>query len=436
MKMSSLLANNLNMSESLSESTITTFNSQRTTPTNQVTDEQDKWLETCDLVGFKNEIEALGKELADNQGEADEQHLHKMMMWNRSLQLLGLLTLGTFPNPFTVICLSLATFSRWTMIGHHVCHGGYDKVDKTGRFHRFRFAVGSLYRRLVDWLDWMLPEAWNIEHNKFHHYSLNEDADPDLVEENLEGLRSANVPNFLKYLAFAFFMMTWKWFYYAPNTFSQMKLDEARRLGNEYPMKEGERPYMTIMAFRNIPAWLNFSELIFRVLMPYFVWQFILIPLPLYFLFGPTEYKYGMINLVLAEILTNVHSFIAVVTNHAGEDLYRFSGKCRPRSEHFYLRQVIGSVDFDTGNDYIDFMHGFLSYQIEHHLYPALSMLSYQRAQPRVKAICTKYGIPYRQENVFKRLKKTVDIMIGNAHMRPFPSAFEPQPEVDGETSS
>ena len=49
---------------------------------------------------------------------------------------------------------------RWTMIGHHVCHGGYNKQDDgTGRFTSHGFAIGSLKARVRDWLDWMLPEV-------------------------------------------------------------------------------------------------------------------------------------------------------------------------------------------------------------------------------------------------------------------------------------
>ena len=88
------------------------------------------------------------------------------------------------------------------------------------------------------------------------------------------------------------------------------------------------------------------------------------------------------------------------------------------------LSQVITSVNFRTGNgeggkvhgfraDLNDFFHGWLNFQIEHHLWPQLSMLSYQKAAPEVKAICAKHGVPYVQQNVFKRLKETADIMVG-----------------------
>jgi len=79
------------------------------------------------------------------------------------------------PNLVTAFFLSLWTFSRWTMIAHHTCHGGYDKCHPNKkRWNRFKFAVGSFWNRLCDWFDWMMPEAWNVEHNNRHHYCLSE----------------------------------------------------------------------------------------------------------------------------------------------------------------------------------------------------------------------------------------------------------------------
>merc|ERR1711956_14580 len=136
-------------------------------------------------------------------------------------------------------------------------------------------------------------------------------------------------------------------------------------------------------------------------------------------------YSNAVYNLLIAEVLTNLHGFLAVVTNHAGDDMYRFQDGCKAFSGSFFLRQVIASVDFQYGPDLCDFLHGYLNYQIEHHLWPNLSMLSYKRAQPIVKALCKTHGVPYVQENVFWRVKKTVDIMVGNASMMRFPEDWE-----------
>jgi fatty acid desaturase len=48
------------------------------------------------------------------------------------------------------------------------------------------------------------------------------------------------------------------------------------------------------------------------------------------------------------------------------------------------------SVNYKTGSDLNDFMHGYLNYQIEHHIWPDLTMLSYKKAQPLVKKVRAK----------------------------------------------
>jgi len=52
-------------------------------------------------------------------------------------------------------------------------------------------------------------------------------------------------------------------------------------------------------------------------------------------------------------------------------------------------------------------------------------MLSYQKAGPLVREICDRHGVPYIKENVFWRVKKTVDIMVGTASMKWFPESYE-----------
>ena len=56
-------------------------------------------------------------------------------------------------------------------------------------------------------------------------------------------------------------------------------------------------------------------------------------------------------------------------------------------------------------------------------------MLSYRKAQPVVESICKKHGVPYIKHNVFYRLWKLVEIMVGSASMRKYPVAFEHKPD-------
>ena len=44
---------------------------------------------------------------------------------------------------------------------------------------------------------------------------------------------------------------------------------------------------------------------------------------------GGLYYRHALLNMVLAETLSNVHSFIIIATNHCGDDLYRFDSPCK-----------------------------------------------------------------------------------------------------------
>jgi len=391
---------------------------------------QDEWIVSLDHEAFKKEIMDLGKRIEKNQGVDDVAHLQKLCFWSNACAIVGLSTMWLSVNPLSIIALSLWTFSRWTMIAHHTGHGGYNRADETGYFNSRGFAQGSLFKRATEWFDWMLPEAWNIEHNNLHHYRLGEIDDPDLVERNLQFVRELKAPMAVKYGIVFFLMCTWKWFYYAPNTYKELKIAEMRKAGT--PITKAMRPSdaFTIKAFvdnmwnKNAMQWYSFKDLIMNVLGPYLVFHFILLPLPTLFI-SQQSFIYSCLNLIAAEILTNIHSFVVISTNHAGKDLYKFDAGCIPNSSTFFMRQIVSSTNFKTGGDLNDFLHGWLNYQIEHHVWPNLSALSYQRAAPELKSICLKFGVPYVQESVWTRLQKTVDIMVGNSNQRQFPSDLE-----------
>lgn len=391
----------------------------------------DEWIQNLDLRAFAADIKALGNKLEKQQGQEDVDHLNKMIAWSNACAFVGLITMGYFPmNFWTAFALSTWTLTRWTMIAHHVCHGGYDKCHPNKkRWNRFVFALGSPWRRICDWLDWMLPEAWNVEHNNRHHYCLSEIDDPDLLENNVKSLREWEGPMIMKYIVVLLNMMTWKWQYYAPNTYKELKLAQYRKEGKKVP-KNAEDAVTVKTLLTEGTEFYTLSDFLVNVVGLYFVFHFVLLPLPYFFVgqylgVGHEMFFNALCNLILAEFITNLHSFIVIVTNHAGNDLYRFYQHCRPFSGSFFLRQILASANFNTGSDINDFLHGFLNYQIEHHLWPNLSMRSYQKAAPLVKEICKKHNVPYVQENILKRLKKTVDIMCGTTSMKTFPAHYE-----------
>ncbi len=344
-----------------------------------------------DAHAFAADLDALRKRARASLSREDLDHRGRMAAWGRLSTLAGLATAWLAPNPVSIVLLSTGVFARWAMIAHHTLHRGYDHVPGAAPRQTSRgFAAG--WRRWVDWLDWIDPRAWAHEHNHLHHYRLGEEEDPDLLERNVAWMEEQGWSPLARHAMVLFFMFTWKWSYYAPNTLRAL-------LGSDRSLAQ----MWTLPAF-----WT-------RCVLPYGLWRFVVLPL-LFLPLGPWAVGSVLVNVVLAELLSNLHSFVVIVTNHAGSDLHRFAGPMGDKAE-FYRRQVVGSTNFQTGGELNDFLHGWLNYQIEHHLFPDLPMSTLARIQPEVKALCEKHGLPYVQESVWTRLRKTVDIAVGRAHM-------------------
>ncbi len=372
-------------------------------------------LPDIDYKGFADALNQLKKEVMENLGEDDIKHLQKIERWGKICSILGYSTSWIIPNPISAFLISQGNLTRWANTTHHISHKGYDRVPNIPEKYKSKnYAVGN--RRFIDWLDWIVPEAWNYEHNFLHHYHTGEIRDPDLVEKTMNDIRNSKVPILIKYALIVFFMTTWKFTYYAPNTLWILNNSKNKKVGKRSELIEDVKPgtYPGLKMF--IPFTKNWFSFMSRCIIPYTSIRFVLIPL-LFLPLGVNASFFVFINSILAELITNIHGFIIITPNHTGNDLYRFDKPISDQAE-FYVRQVTGSVNYHTGNDLLDFSQGWLNYQIEHHLFPDIPMLKYQQIQPRVKEICEQFGVPYVQESVFKRFGKLVDIITGRGTMR------------------
>ena len=109
-----------------------------------------------------------------------------------------------------MVLIAVHRYGNFTMLAHHSLHGAWDQ--KSGAAFPKACTAG-----VVDWLDWIFLAAWNVEHNKEHHYHLNEFTDSDYVQRNTTGIREIIQSVLARYIAVIANAMMWKWYYYASN---------------------------------------------------------------------------------------------------------------------------------------------------------------------------------------------------------------------------
>ncbi len=352
-------------------------------------------------------------------GQEDLDHLLKLEKWGRAATLSGFfmiyvvtslevsIDLSTFGfwtlGIIAAVLIGVGNVARWADVTHPILHGAYDKVPNVPKqYTKAGYARGN--NRFLHCNDWIKPEAWEYEHNIMHHYHLGEDDDPDNVERNMQWLIQSKTPMWLRRVFVYIFAATWKFTYYAPNTLRILENKERRK------RREPE-----ITTYDMSPYTENGAKLWKDYYLPYALTKFVALPL-LFIPLGWGAVGSALIIMLMAEAYANLHSFLVIVPNHSAGDIYQFSEPHKSQGE-FYLRQIMGSVNYNTGTDLIDFSQGFLNYQIEHHLFPNIPHSYYQKMQPLVKEVCKKHNIEYRQDCVWKRIGMTVDLMVGKTKL-------------------
>lgn len=363
---------------------------------------------------FSAELRALGAALRADRRPEDVHHFRRILWVGRALGLLGLATCWMGVNPLSVVALAISLSIRWTVVAHHILHGAFDGHPGAPASWSSR-AFGEGPRRVLDWFDWMPPGAWRYEHNSLHHHRLGEVHDPDVPEEVFGWLRRAALPRPVAVPLVLLSAMFWRIFYYGPNCVRQAYARELRESGGPYDPSD-----MRLWSLRHPLGRRVWRE----SLLPVLAWRFGL-PTLLALPFGASVAVAVLVNLLLAELLCGLHTFVIVVPSHAGGDVLRFDTPPRGRDEA-ELRQIFGTVDFGTGGVVRDVLHGYLNYQVAHHVWPDLSPAQLVRAQPALAELCARHGVPYRQESVWVRLGRLLKNILGEEDMVRVPSLLGP----------
>jgi fatty acid desaturase len=74
----------------------------------------------------------------------------------------------------------------------------------------------------------------------------------------------------------------------------------------------------------------------------------------------------------------------------------------------FFRRQVLTSRNVKPGR-VTDYVYGALTYQIEHHLFPAMPRNQLGRARLVVKAFCAEQAVPYHETSIAQSFREIVE---------------------------
>jgi len=357
---------------------------------------------------FAKELNDLQHRLRKSVGYDDVKYIRNAEIAGRLCTIAGFASAWFFINPISITLIAIGQLARWG-IAHHILHRAFDNIPGVPtRFKGSRFGRG--WRRMFDWNEWMLPAAFQHEHN-VHHVYTGAHEDPDVVEANVEFIRSSNKPRWVKYLMTIVIALTWRLTYYAPGTFIQLR----RR---EKGLKPTRYHFDSMLIFAHIFSPFSREGLAFwgYCILPTLLSRFVLFP-ALFYPLGMHAVINVLVTVIAAELLCNLYTFCLIASSHTGEDVYRFDVGTRGQPD-FYRHQLLGTVNYKRGPIVRDYLQMWINYQIEHHIFPNLPPSKYSQCANEVEAICNRHGVPYRWEHLHKRVWCMVDVVVGKRTMQ------------------
>ncbi len=310
-------------------------------------------------------FDAIRKEIEDQLGERDAAYIRRIITLQRRLMVGGRVVLfaSAFPPAWVLgtLMLGIGKIIENIEIGHNVMHGQWDWMNDP-----------EIHSSSWEWDTIQPAEQWKHSHNYIHHTLTNV-----LGRDNDVGYGILRVTSDQKWrpshignpLWNALLATLFQW------GVGVHDLDiEAIRKGTK-DKKELRRQLKQIG--KKVRQQAGKDYLLFPLLT------------------GPFWATTLTAN-ATANLMRNLWAYLVIFVNHFPDGCEHFTVEELENETkgQWYLRQILGAANF-RGRKFTHFMAGYLSYQVEHHLFPDLPSIRYPQIAERVKPICEEFDIPY-----------------------------------------
>ena len=353
------------------------------------------------------EFDAIHAEVYAELGDRDARYIRSTIRLHRRLVLAArILLLGSRYKALWLAgtaSLSLAKILENMEIGHNVMHGQWDWMNDP-----------DINSRNWDWDTASPAEAWRHSHNYEHHTFTNiRGKDRDL------GYEIMRIDPHQKwhpvYLLQPFYNLILMGFFEWGVALHDLNGDAIRK---------GEKPRRQVMEELKAIGVKARRQ---------FVKDYVAFPALSAAICGRRSFKTTVAADFTANIIRNVWAYSIIFCGHFPDQTFTFSEDevAEETRGGFYVRQLLGAANIE-GGPLFHLLAGNLSFQVEHHLFPDMPSSRYAEIAPRVRGICSRYGLPYNTGPLHRQLgtvhRTILRLAFPGGRPRPKPGPYRPEP--------
>ncbi|ORI15878.1 acyl-CoA desaturase [Rhodococcus sp. 1163] len=330
-------------------------------------------LTDADVEALGVELDAIRRDIESSRGERDAKYIRNTIRFQRALEIGGRATLfASRKRPAWLLgagLLGAAKIIENMELGHNVMHGQWDWMNDP-----------EIHSTSWEWDNTGPSAHWKQTHNYIHHkYTNILGMDDDVGYGLLRVTRDQRWKPFnLGNPVFNLLLQLFFEYGVAAQHLELGKVAKGRIPREEFVQKRRE----------------VLEKVGRQVVKDYVVYPA---------LTGPA-WKSTMTANLLANMIRNVWTNTVIFCGHFPDGAEKFT-KSDMEGEtqgQWYLRQMLGSANFDAG-PVMEFMSGNLCYQIEHHLFPDLPSNRLREIKVRVVQLAEKYDLPYTTGSIGKQ---------------------------------
>lgn len=308
---------------------------------------------------------------------------------NLSLYIKSLIMISAYAVPFVLLCtgffeskliwlllailmgFSMATIGMCVM--HDANHGSYSKSDRLNKIVGF-FSMAFLAGNALN---------WKIQHNLIHHTFTNvHDHDEDI--SSLGFLRFDPHDPHKKIHRFQFL---YAWFFYGLMTLMWSTVKDFKQV-----IRYNRAGYLK-------DAGTTFGkELTIIIVSKILYYLYMLIP---YFLVPEMTFGNWLIGYVVLHYVAGLTLALVFQLAHVTAENHYPLPESGMMETSFVEHQLMTTMNFATQSRVVSYLVGGLNFQVEHHLFPAISHIHYPKISKIVEQTTKEYNIPYHSGKSF-----------------------------------
>lgn len=334
-------------------------------------------LTTADIEALGVELDAIRSDVEDSLGERDAAYIRRTIKFQRALEVLARLLIGTSRSRtgwlVGTAALAFAKSVENMEIGHNVSHGQWDWMNDP-----------EIHSSTWEWDMVAVSSQWRYSHNYRHHVFSNVvGVDDDLGFGIMRITR--DIPwqpvHLLQPLRNLLLASIFEWGIALHGVHSERDRaeGETERVTRERKRLAGKIASQAVKDYVGFPA------------------------------LSGRRWRRTLAANAVANLLRNLWAYVVIFCGHFPDGAEKFTADAIEEESRadWYLRQMLGAANFKAG-PLLAFSSGNLCYQIEHHLFPDLPSNRLAQIAVRVRDVCDKYDLPYTTGSLVRQYSLTL----------------------------